>query len=68
MAALAVRFARDHGASEVIAHYQATAKNAPCLEFWRRSGFEGDSSGRYRWAVAREYPVPGALTLEGALG
>ena len=67
MAALAVRFARDQGASEVIAHYQATAKNAPCLEFWRRSGFEGDSSGQYRWAVAREYPVPGALTLEGAL-
>ena len=68
MAALAVRFARGQGVPELVAHYQPTAKNAPCLEFWKRSGFDGDSSGRFSWKVAREYPMPGALTLEGAVG
>lgn len=65
MAALAVQFAREQGAREVVAEYQPTAKNGPCLEFWRRSGFVGDDSGRFSWRVENEYSVPGVITLEG---
>jgi FkbH-like protein len=67
MAALAIRFARERGLADVVADYRATAKNAPCLEFWRRSGFELENASRFRWSAEREYPIPGVVALEGTL-
>jgi FkbH-like protein len=67
MAAVAVRFGRRQGVTEVVADYQPTAKNSPCLEFWRRSGFDSNGSDRFCWNASKEYPVPGVLTLEGEL-
>jgi FkbH-like protein len=67
MVALAVQRARDRGLARVVAEYLPTAKNAPCLEFWRRSGFETEA-GCFSWNVSRDYPVPRVVRVEGSLG
>lgn len=66
----AVEFARSAGADQLVAEYAPTPKNAPCLAFWRRSGFEEERKYVFRVHVSQPYPVPGAVTLAGrsALG
>src|SRR5690606_21302543 len=62
---LATVLAREGQATSVRAEYLPTAKNGPCLAFWRRSGFavEGDeATPMFVWPSEREYPLPTAIT------
>ena len=48
------------------AEYLPTPKNPPCLEFWKRSGFESENGSRFVWAGGRAYPLPSTVSLDGA--
>ena len=48
MVHLAVTAAREHALATVVAPYRATAKNKPCLTFWRGSGFASSEIPRAR--------------------
>ena len=63
MAHLIVDEARRLGAKEVIAEYQPTPRNAPCLQFWENSGFERTHGHRFRWAEASAYPLSKEVSL-----
>ena len=52
---VAVDRAREHGALELIADGQPTPRNAPCLAFFRRSGFRAVADYRFVWTVADPY-------------
>ncbi len=58
-----VEGARALGASRLMAHYERTKKNAPCLEFWQRSGFETVDGRTFTWDLSRLYPKPRAVEL-----
>lgn len=58
----AARFAREVGARKLVATYVPTEKNAPCLEFFERSGLT--ASGReFVWDLEREYALPSSITV-----
>jgi len=60
---VAVLRARAHGALELVADGQLTRRNAPCLEFFRRSGFRAVTDSRFVWTVADPYERPRWVTL-----
>lgn len=64
MVALAVQYARQQGASEVLAVYRPTPKNRPCLEFWQRSGFSCEADQVFRWSTAHPYPFPEQVRVQ----
>ncbi len=64
MVSLAVNFARERGASEVLAVYRPTLKNRPCLEFWQRSGFSCEEDQVFRWSTAHPYPFPEQVSVQ----
>ena len=50
---------------EVRATYLPTAKNKPCLDFWKRSGFSCDETSQtFTWNILKDYPLSPHLTLE----
>jgi len=56
------------GLGRVSARFIPTGKNKPCLEFWRRSGFQADESAeRFWWRLDTVYPPPDAVAIEGEL-
>jgi FkbH-like protein len=61
---LAVTRARALGAADVQARLLPTAKNLPCVEFWKRSGFSEAEPNLFRWRDT-EYPLPEVIALEG---
>lgn len=64
---LAVSHARSAGAKEVLAEYVPTPKNAPCLEFWKRSHFaHQESKNAFSWDARQEYPAPEFVTIQRA--
>jgi predicted enzyme involved in methoxymalonyl-ACP biosynthesis len=63
MAHLAVQEARACGVSRVVARLVATERNQPCLDFWRRSGFEEVEPHRFVWPASRDCPRPECVTL-----
>jgi FkbH-like protein len=66
--ATAVARARAAGARRVEATFAPTKKNAPTLAFFEKtSGFEANGH-TFGWDVARDYPVPGCVTLREASG
>jgi FkbH-like protein len=62
-----VEHAHAGGAATVVAEYLPTPRNAPTLEFWRRSGFS-EESGAFRWPAASPYPVPDFVAIERVAG
>lgn len=68
MAHIAVQWARARGAASVRASYLATKKNAPCREFWLRSGFAQDDEREFTWDSAQDYALPDFIQLEVAEG
>ena len=57
-----IGFARSSGLKTVRARHFPTAKNKPCLEFWRKSGFRHDeSSDVFAWDTQDAYPVPAGI-------
>ncbi|HZZ84808.1 MAG TPA: HAD-IIIC family phosphatase [Anaeromyxobacteraceae bacterium] len=64
MVHLAVETARRAGAASVEARLVPTAKNRPCLEFWRRAGLDAPEPALFRWDASRPYPLPATIQLE----
>lgn len=65
MLAVAVKTARSLGMQEVAAHYIPTAKNKPCLAFWKRSAFQYcEEQGTFYWDTCQPYAVPEQIRLE----
>jgi predicted enzyme involved in methoxymalonyl-ACP biosynthesis len=58
MLATAIDYCRVNGFIELTATYIPTPKNAPCLEFYRRSGFEETSGLTFRWPLSGSYQLP----------
>lgn len=65
---IAVETARRHGAKQVTAKFLATAKNKPCLEFFKRSGFTHRDGDVFTWDATAAYPLPDALSLVAGEG
>lgn len=57
--------ARALGARTLVADHLPTKKNAPCLEFWERSGLArvDGSAHSFAWDLAQPYPKPRAVRL-----
>lgn len=63
MVAVAVQQARALGGTHLVAEYEPTAKNQPCLAFWQRSGLKTEGEWRFRWPLAETYSVPSHINL-----
>jgi FkbH-like protein len=62
-----IEYARKLGLKEVVAEYVPTPKNMPCLEFWRKSGFEADDGiNIFTWDLKREYRIPDDVEIHNA--
>lgn len=66
MAHLVIEAARAANRSTVLARLRPTDRNAPCLTFWRHSGFVEANPYVFTWDVARVYPAPSFLRVERA--
>jgi FkbH-like protein len=66
MLATAIDFCRSTGLAELTATYIQTPKNAPCLEFLRRSGLEETSAFRFRWSLCKPYSMPAYIDVSKA--
>jgi FkbH-like protein len=61
---VAVREAQRLGTDAVVARFLPTAKNKPCLEFWRGCGFACDeATQQFRWDAAKPYSLPSSVEL-----
>ena len=60
---VAAAHARARGAAELVAEFRPTSRNAPCLEFFRRSGFRAESDGRFVWGLSTRYERPPWVTV-----
>jgi FkbH-like protein len=61
--AVLVDEARRRGADEVRAVYRPTAKNKPCLRFWKDSGFEEPEEHVFVRDTAEPYEVPSQIEV-----
>jgi len=64
----AVNHARARGAAELVAEFHPTERNAPCLEFLRRSGLRASGDNRFAWTTSESYPQPDFVTLHDRAG
>jgi predicted enzyme involved in methoxymalonyl-ACP biosynthesis len=60
---VAVAWARLQRAEAVCAEYVPTARNKPCLEFFRRSGFTEEEAHLFVWRTEAPYPAPPAVAF-----
>jgi len=63
---LATVRARAQNTRQIVAPFIATSKNAPCLEYWERSGFEKSTANgtiQFTWDADSSFPAPTAVTL-----
>jgi FkbH-like protein len=61
----AIDSARGHGATELRAEYIPTAKNAPCLSFFKNlSKFECASDRLFKWCIPDVYPLPRHIVVK----
>ena len=58
MTHLAVEAARESYLRSVIARLVPTPRNAPCLDFWRKSGFTEREPNTFVWDASQAYPKP----------
>jgi len=58
MAHLAVEAAREGNLRSVVARLVSTPRNAPCLDFWRKSGFTESQLNTFVWDASELYPKP----------
>ncbi|AMY12966.1 FkbH domain protein [Luteitalea pratensis] len=61
---VAVEWARLHQLDTVEAVFLPTPKNKPCLDFFRRSGFQEHELHRFSWPTAQPYQAPLSINLE----
>ena len=62
---VAIDYAFKYGKPAIQAHYLATEKNKPCLDFWEsKSGFESRNEQHvYQWHTDNNFAVPDFITL-----
>ena len=60
---VAVTWAHRRAAVSLTAQYLPTAKNKPCLEFFRRSGLAEEEGSVFVWASRKVYPLPDTVRL-----
>jgi FkbH-like protein len=59
MVAVAAEYCRVRNLTQLTAKYVPTAKNKPCLDFWKNSGFQlSEDDTTFSWGLDREYPYP----------
>jgi FkbH-like protein len=63
MVHVAVAAAAARSARTVQARYIPTAKNKPCLSFWKASGFHNEADSVFTWDVDEPFALPDAITL-----
>jgi FkbH-like protein len=62
---IAVEWARARGLKTVVATYVPTKKNQPCHDFWLKSGFQADATGReFEFDAGGPYPLPACISLQ----
>ena len=62
---IALNYAKDLKAKEVIVEYLPTEKNKPCLEFFQQSGFLSNGTPNlFRWQTEKDYSLPDAIELK----
>jgi len=60
----AIGYAQGCGLQEVRAEYIPTAKNKPCLEFWRKSGFKLNKEDRsFIWKLNSNFTLPDYINV-----
>ena len=58
-------YAKSQGIEELLAVYIPTNKNQPCLEFWKRSGFQYNEETKvFSWNLKDIYPAPEYVCIE----
>lgn len=63
----AIRFAGSLGVKSVTAEYIPTPKNKPCLDFWKKSGFQLNENGStFTWDLMNEYALPQQIEVINA--
>jgi FkbH-like protein len=60
----AVQYARSLGLKDVKTEYIPTPKNKPCLDFWKKSGFQLNENGSlFTWDLRKEYDLPNQVEV-----
>jgi predicted enzyme involved in methoxymalonyl-ACP biosynthesis len=63
----AIQHAESVAMKELYAQYIPTDKNKPCLDFWKRSGFDHDEQTTlFSWKFDRPYHGPDHVSIEWA--
>jgi len=62
---VAVAQARALGATELRAEYQPTARNRPCLEFFRSAGLRYDGDRTFGWDLTLPFEKPAYVAVVG---
>jgi FkbH-like protein len=65
---VAVTRARERSARQLVATLRRTPRNAPCLDFFRRSGMQQNGDDTFVWAAGAPYPKPDWVTVRDASG
>jgi FkbH-like protein len=61
----AIKYAESAGLEEIQAKYIPTRSNKPCLEFWKKSGFDfNEPEDTFYWKISRDYPLPETIQVE----
>lgn len=59
------RYAQSIQLNEIYAKYIPTSKNNPCLEFWKRSGFEHNPEDNvFIWNTKDDYVLPACIQID----
>jgi FkbH-like protein len=64
MAHIACEHARSRGAARLQARLIPTAKNKPCLTFWKGSAFACEEETCFVWDASQPFPLPETIELE----
>jgi FkbH-like protein len=60
----AIQYAKNLGLKQVKAEYIPTPKNKPCLDFWKKSGFQVNENGCFfTWDFEKEYDLPHQIEI-----
>ena len=54
---------RPKGVSKLVARYNPTAKNLPCLRIFENLGMQNQGNGVFIWDMACDYPMPSHIHL-----
>ena len=59
-----IQYAQSAGLKKVVAKYIQTAKNKPCLNFFKLSGFDQEKNNLFTWDTDKTYEIPEYIRIE----